>query len=88
MYIINERKLLNIESPTIHCLTLYLDNQLFGIRVNFTRSQAMNRRSGVPQGSVLGCLLSLICINGLPQQALYDLLLSTDDVTLWREFCN
>ncbi len=52
------------------------------VNVNGTLSQVTEAISGVPQGSVIGPILFVIYVNGLPDRLSADSLLYADDVKL------
>ena len=57
----------------------YLKNRKQTVRINGTISTVLSVISGVPQGSVLGPLLFLVCINDLPNCSMSDAFGYADD---------
>ena len=68
--------------------TSYLSNTKFIIIMENTKSDKPSITFGVPQGSILGPLLFLIYINGMPQAVDSELLLSADDTCLVFQHMN
>ena len=48
-------------------------------------SQEYQVNAGVPQGSILGPTLFLLCINDLPDDAICDIAIHADDTTLYSK---
>ena len=65
-------------------LSSYLSNRSQYVYVNGCNSSHLNITCGVPQGSVLGPLLFLICINDLPNSSLkLSFFLFADDTNIY-----
>ena len=57
----------------------YLRNRKQFVEINGTKSNPINIKSGVPQGSILGPLLFIICINDISLREISDINLFADD---------
>ena len=60
----------------------HLSSSKFHVNVPDNFSTSADLRCGVPQGSILGPLLFLLCINDMPQAVDCDLFLYTDKTCL------
>ena len=60
----------------------YLCERKFKISINISYSSPSNLICVAPQGSILGRLLCLLCISGLTQAAVSDLLFYADDTCI------
>ena len=67
---------------TIAWYTSYLTNRYFIVNVGKEFSFPGKLSCGVPQGSILGPLLFLLYVNGMPQAVNSELLLYADDTCL------
>ena len=80
-------KIFRLDLPTkmTHWLSDFLVGRLIQVNVNNFLSNQINPRAGVPQGSVLSPLLSLIYVNDLPTRHHKQNSLSqfTDDTAQW-----
>ena len=72
-------KYLGFSENTVTWFKSYLCERKFQISINTSYSSPANLLCGVPQGSILGPLLFLLYINGLPQAFVSDSLLYADD---------
>ena len=69
-------------------LTNFLKERKQRIILNGQHSTWTNTEAGVPQGSILGPLLFLIYINGLPENLVSDPKLFADDTSLFSVIRN
>ena len=67
---------------TISWFESYISNQLFRVNLENCYSHPSNIKCGVPQGSILGSLLSLIYMNDMPQAVKSNCFLFADDYCL------
>ena len=77
--LLKKMKYLGFSKNTISWFKSYLCERKFQISINTSYSSPANLLCGVPQGSILGPLLFLLYINGLPQAFVSDSLLYADD---------
>ena len=73
---------LGFAESTIRWYKSYLTNRCFIVNVGNDFSSPGKLLCGVPQGSILGPLLFLLYVNGMPQAVNSDLLLYADDTCL------
>jgi len=86
------RRLLNklcsygFNDELVNWIRAFLCNRLQCVRINGVLSTAKPVLSGIPQGSVLGPLLFIMCINDLPDvcSSLCNLYLFADDAKLYK----
>ena len=67
----------------INILNGFLANRKQRVILNGQYSSWVDTRAGVPQGSILGSLLFLIYVNGLPNDLRSECKLSVDDTSLF-----
>ena len=72
-----------VASDLLDTLTNFLKERKQRIILNGQHSTWTNTEAGVPQGSILGPLLFLIYINGLPENLVSNPKLSADDTSLF-----
>ena len=80
--LLKKMKYLGFSKNTISWFKSYLCERKFQISINTSYSSPANLLCGVPQGSILGPLLFLLYINGLPQAFVSDSLLYADDTDI------
>ena len=68
---------LSFSESTVICFTSYLNNRSFGVNIGSEYSSPGKLFCGVLQ-SILGPLLSLLYVNGVPQAVNFELLLYAD----------
>ena len=73
---------LGFSNNTIGWFKSYLSNRLFRVNLGNCYSDPSNITCGVPQGSILGPLLFLICVNDMAQAVKSNLFLYADDSCL------
>ena len=79
---IKKMKYLGFSKNVIAWLKSYLSERKLNININTSYSSPSNLIFGVPQGSILGPLLFLLCINVLSQAIVSNLLLYADDTSI------
>ena len=72
-----------IEGNIFKWLSSFLHNRLPRVVLNGTSSHWSQVKSGVPQGSVLGPLLFILCINDLPDNATCGIKLFANDTKIY-----
>ena len=73
---------LGFSNNTIGWFKSYFSNRLFRVNLGNCYSDPSNITCGVPQGSILGPLLFLICVNDMAQAVKSNLFLYADDSCL------
>ena len=79
-------KNLGVPDKLLEWITSFLSNRRMRVRVGSSFSSCEEVWSKVPQGSVLGPLLSLIFINELPDWVVNDMLMFADDTIYGVKF--
>ena len=79
---IKKMKYLGFSKNVIAWFKSYLSERILNININTSYSSPSNLIFGVPQGSILGPLLFLLCINVLSQAIVSNLLLYADDTSI------
>ena len=79
--LINKMEFLGFSKNVILWFKSYLSYRKFKVNLNKSFAEP-GQLYGVPQGSILGPLLSLLYINDMPQAVKYELLLYSDDTCL------
>ena len=73
---------LGFSNHSIKWFQLYLSDRSFRVNINSKYSSTAKIECGVPQGSILGPLLFLLCVNDMKQAVGCDLFLYADDSCL------
>ena len=71
-----------ITGPLLDWLKSYLTDRRQKVRIGNSYSTTMTINSGCPQGSILGPLLALLYLDGLPDQLTNTALLYADDISI------
>jgi hypothetical protein len=74
-----------VPGPLLAWILSFLNRRSFQVRVGDSYSSTIRVTSGVPQGSVLGPLLFLIFINGLPNAIPTSSAFYADDFKIWSK---
>ena len=80
--LLSKFKWLNPASNTYRWLSSYISLQSQVVGFNGVQSKRSTITTGVPQGSTLGPLLFLICINNLPSITNSEVVMFADDTTI------
>ena len=86
-HVINKLETIGLDKRLIKWITNYLTNRCQSVVLNGQTSESLPVIPGVPQGSVLGPLLFLLCINDINNLTLSPgskLVLYADDILLYR----
>ena len=81
--LIYKRKSYDVEIKLLNLIQNYLKNCQQHVLLNGRTSKLANNLAGVPQGSVLGPLLFLICINDIPDGLKSICKIFADDTSLY-----
>ena len=80
--LLKKTKYLGFSKNKVTWFKSYLCEQKFKININTSYSSPSNLLCGVPQVSILGPPLFLLCINDLPQAVVSDSLVYVDDTCI------
>ena len=84
--LLSKLKYYGVTGCSYDLLSSYLTGRSQYVEFSGLKSNILPILTGVPQGSVLGLLLFLVCINDLPLVSnIFDMLMYADDTTL---YCN
>ena len=83
--LLHKQKSYGISGHIFGLISYFFSNRSFLIVLNRKSSQEYPDNTGVPQGSILGPTLSLLCINELPSDAICDIAIYADDTTLYSK---
>ena len=88
--LIHKLSLYCFSGPNLDWLSIFLNKRHIAVKISSSLSQETDQISGIPQGSSIGPLCSLIYINDLPLNIKYcTIKLFADDVNLYFDFiCN
>ena len=86
--LISKLKSLNISQEIVNCIEAFISNRWQKVAVNCKESNWHDVTSGIPQGSVLGCLLFVLYINYLPDLTKSNTFLFADDIEIFRPIMN
>ena len=81
--LLHKLKLYGISSHIFGFISSFLSNKGLWVVLDGNSSQEYPVNAGVPQGSILGPTLFLLCINGLPDDVVCDFSIYVDDTTLY-----
>ena len=76
---------LRFSDPAMNWFKSYLSNRSFRVNVQAKYSCIVKNDYGVPQGSILGPFLFLLCVNDMKQAVDQDLFLYADDSSLFYQ---
>ena len=65
--LLKKMEFIRLSEETTKWFKSYLSNRTFKVHIKNTFSEPGNLLCGVPQGSILGPLLFLLYVNGMPQ---------------------
>ena len=81
--LLHKRKSYRISGQIFSLISSFLSNRRLRVVLDGKSSQKYPVNAGVPQGSILGPTLFLLCINDLPDDVICDIAIYTDDTTLY-----
>ena len=82
--LIGKLKSYGIEYYTLRWIQAFLSDRVQQVNVNGTNSEWANITSGIPQGSVLGTILSVLYINDLPENIVSNVYMFADDTKIFK----
>ena len=83
--LLHKPKSYGISGQIFGLISSFLSNRRLQVVVDGKSSQEHPVNAGVPQGSILGPTLFLLCINDLPDDAICDIAIYADDTTLYSK---
>ena len=86
--LISKLNSLNISKEIVNWIEAFMSNRRQKVAVNGKESNWHDVTSGIPQGTVIGPLLFVLYINGLPDLAQSDTFLFADDIKIFRSIIN
>ena len=82
--LIGKLKSYGIEYYTLRWIWAFLSDRVQQVNVNGINSAWVNITSGIPQGSVLGLILFVLCINDLPENIVSNVYMFADDTKVFK----
>ena len=83
--LLHKRKSYGISSQIFGLISSFLSNRQLRVVLDGKSSQEYPVNAGVPQGSILGPTLLLLCINDLPDDVICNIAIYADDTTLYSK---
>ena len=86
--LLHKIKNLGISGNILNFITNFLTNRTFQVRIGNSLSSKNYFQNGIPQGSIISPLLSLIAINDFPQTSTTETSLFADDSAIFAQSKN
>ena len=83
--LLHELKSYGISGQILGLISSFLSNRWFRVVLDGKCSQEYPVNAGVPQCSILGPTLFLLCINDLPDDVICNIAIYADDTTLYSK---